>query len=247
MPKVSINILTKNRAELLQRALASVERQSFRDYEVVIVDDCSTDNTNAFLDGLDSKAYSIIRQSVEKGITVNRQMALNSSKGEYIAILDDDDIWVDPDKLKKQVDFLDANKSYVLIGGGIEVVGPGNQKKTRIRSETDSQIRQTMLFHNNFFTSTVMFKKNAAILAGGFISDGIDLAEDYDLWLRLGERGKMHNFQNILASYTLRPLDKLKFRLFLSKQQVLVKRHGRYYSHCLVAEFMLKIRLLLGI
>src|SRR5581483_3277770 len=116
-----------------------------------------------------------------------------------IAYLDDDDEWIDQDKLKKQVEFLDSHQNYVLTGGGIKI----SESEIKLRPETDEQIRKTMLLRNNFFTSTVMLRRSSALLAGGFIKDETDLAEDYDLWLRLGRIGKMHNFQAAFTRYTV--------------------------------------------
>src|SRR5438132_941747 len=149
MPKVSINILTHNRSWLLLRALDSVAKQSFKDYEVVIINNGSTDNTLQALDNYKNQpTVKIISLPINIGITAARQKALENSSGEYIAILDDDDKWVEPEKLKAQVDFLDKNPDYVLVGGGIEFVQPdlksSNVKMSggiKLRPKTDAEIR----------------------------------------------------------------------------------------------------------
>src|SRR4051812_9226023 len=122
MPKVSVNILTKNRPELFKKAYASVRAQSFIDYEVVVVNDGSTDGTAEVLKDLKIENLKIITHTSSQGITKSRQEALEQSAGEYIAILDDDDEWIDPEKLKKQVEYLDGHQDVVLVGGGIEIV-----------------------------------------------------------------------------------------------------------------------------
>lgn len=254
MPKVSINILTRNRAELLRRALASVEAQTFRDFEVVVVNDASTDSTGELLEDVDSHFYNVISRSSPRGITFNRQAALDCSKGEYVAILDDDDEWIDADKLKKQVDFLDNNREYVLVGGGIVVTekSPDVQqasgtlrKSEKSRAQTDVKIRKTMLLRNNFFTSTVMFRKAAAVAAGGFIADDVDLGEDYDLWLRLGKFGKFYNCPEAFAKYAKGPHNVKRFRQFLAKHARMIKREKTNYPLDYLAAFILRIRTLL--
>ena len=223
MPKVSINILTKNRAELLKKALAGVGAQSFKDFELVVVDDGSTDKTAAVL--LAARA-TVLRHPQSLGIIKSRQEALARSQGDYIAILDDDDQWVDNDKLKKQVEFLDAHPDCVIVGGGILISNPQSQI-SRFRPQTDAQIRRTMLLRNNFFTSTVMFRRGAAIKAGGFLSDGVDLAEDYDLWLRLGKFGKFYNFPGVFTLYRQSQYNKERFGQFLAKQKKLMSHHKK--------------------
>lgn len=254
MPKVSVNILTKNRAQLLEKALVSVLNQSFADYEVVVVNDGSTDSTESVLSNFKAAIlnFQIINHKSSSGITLSRQEALLRSRGEYVAILDDDDEWLDRDKLKKQVEFLDKHQEVVLAGGGIEINQKSKTclaesrrvKNQKFRAETDKQIRKIMLFRNNFFTSTVMFRREAAVKAGGFIFDGADLAEDYDLWLRLGEIGQMYNFQEPFTAYRLPSYNKGKFRQFLQKQMRIIKNHPRGYPFYFIASTIIRIRLL---
>ena len=88
MPKVSINILTKDRPELLKKALRSIFSQSFTDYEIILVDDGS------IIPVLEN-GVSIIRHEKSTGVTASRQAALLASQGEYVAVLDDDDEWTE--------------------------------------------------------------------------------------------------------------------------------------------------------
>jgi len=244
MPKISINILTKNRAELLQKALTSVAEQTFNDFEVVVVDDGSTDGTREVLKDLKIENLKIIYHSQSIGISASRQEALEKSAGEYVAVLDDDDEWTDPDKLKRQVGFLDTHPEFVLVGGliNLKIEGLKDSKIIR-RPEIDTQIRRTMLLRNNFFTSTVMFRKEAALKAGGFIKDNIDLAEDYDLWLRMGKIGKMYNFPLVFTSYRLPSYNKDRFKQFLAKQLKLIACHKTGYHHYYLAALILRVRL----
>ena len=254
MNKVSVNILTKNRAGLLKKALESVFSQSFQDYEVVVVNDGSTDSTETVSENLKIERLKIINHKASQGITVSRQEALGISAGEYVAILDDDDEWMDVEKLKKQVEYLDEHKDCVLVGGSIEIfnfqfsIFNKNQnlkpKNIKHRPESDGAIRRAMLFRNNFFTSTVMFRREAAVMAGGFIKDQDDLAEDYDLWLRMGILGKMHNFQEVFAAYSQPNYNKPKFRAFLAKQLRLIYQHKSNYPYYKIAAMLLKFRML---
>jgi len=246
MPKVSVIILTKDRAELLKKALASVSDQSFKDVETVVVNDGSTDGTEEQLKDLKIENLKIISHLQSQGITQSRQEALEASIGEYVAILDDDDEWIDAQKLKKQVDFLDNHPDCVLVGGGMVIERLKDLKIERFRPSSDSAIRSTMLFRNNFFTSTVMFRREAAIKAGGFVKDEIDLAEDYDLWLRLGKIGKMGNIHSVFTDYHKPLYNKEKFRLFLKKQLKLVEKHKEDYSWAFLAKLILKLRIFCG-
>ncbi len=243
MPKVSVNILTKNRAELLPKAVESVLKQSFQDFEIIMVNDGSTDNTQDVIESFSHSIIKSINHPNSIGITLSREEALQQSRGEYVAVLDDDDEWADRDKLKKQAEFLDQHPEVVLVGGGIEVRGEGQGAKRKFRPSPDQQIRNFMLLRNNFFPSTVMFRREAAVAAGGFITAAIDLAEDYDLWLRLGRIGKMYNFPEVFTAYCVPSYNKERSRQFFHKQLKLIGQHKHNYRYYWIAKIILLLRL----
>lgn len=243
MPKVSVNILTRDRSELFKKALSSVQKQSFTDYEIVVVDDGSTEDINKALEFFKHLNIKTIRHSVSEGIIKSRQEALQSSSGKYVAILDDDDEWVNADKLKKQVEFLDSNPDYVLAGGGMQIVSNIKEQGIKMRPQSDRKIRRWMLLKNPFFTSTVMFRKEVAIKAGGFIKDKIDLAEDYDLWLRMGGLGKMFNFREPFVNYLKPSYNTDKLLQFWQKQLLLICREKNNYPFYFFSRLILYIRI----
>lgn len=237
--RVSVNILTKNRAGLLRRALASTFRQTRQPDEIVIINDGSTDETESVIhECVPSALLNYVHHKTSQGITRSRDEALRASTGEYIAVLDDDDEWIDERKLEKQVEFLDANPRIVLIGGCLEKSG-----KNVSRAKSDFVIRQTALMRNNFFTSTVMFRRAAAIEAGGFIYDGLDLNEDYDLWLRMGCVGGFHNLPTILARYQESTYSKDKMLQFYGKHLWLIDRQRNNYPYYRIAKTWVELRM----
>jgi glycosyltransferase involved in cell wall biosynthesis len=246
MPQVSINILTKDRSELLRRALNSVVAQSFTDYEVIAVNDGSGDGTAAVLGEYSKRLpLTVITHRSSMGIIAGRQEALAAGRSDYVTLLDDDDEWLDREKLKKQIDWFKANPTGVLLGSAVEYKTATGSKIVS-RAVTDAQIRRTMLLRNNFFTSTVMFQKAAALKAGGFVNDGIDAAEDYDLWLRLGKMGKMANFPGVFTAYRAPVYTKNRFRNFLKKQLNLIDRHKRDYPFYQLSRLILELRILIS-
>lgn len=261
MPKVSVIVLTKNRAVLLKQALESVLDQTETDIEILVVNDGSTDETDSVLELFEKNIQSghinnlhiqTIRHGESRGITLSRQEALEKARGELVAFLDDDDIWCDPEKLSKQIAWFKENKKGVLVGGGMQVIhgaefsisNTQEKRDVKFRPEKDVVIRNTMLFRNNFFTSTVMFRRDKALEAGGFKVLGVDLAEDYDLWLRLGNRGEMGNIQEVFTLYRSPSYNKEKLVQFLKKQADLISEHGSNYPYFWVAYLFLKLRVL---
>ena len=205
-PIVSVLMPTFNRVNLLGRAMQSVLSQSFKDLELIVINDASTDSTRKFLDDLAKNDPRVRPIHNEKNnypdISKNLNSALGIARGNYIARLDDDDYWCDSDKLKKQVDFLDSHPAHVVIGGGTIVVDGFNKERFRYyKLETDEEIRSKVLFANPFTHSTVMFRAELAREVGGY--GNFKNAEDWDLWLKMGVRGKFYNNQEYFVRYLM--------------------------------------------
>lgn len=121
---ISITMLTYNRAKYIREALDSVVSQSFQDWELIIIDDGSTDTTAEIVNSYkkDSRIRYIINDS-NRGIVYSRNKALEMSRGTYIAVLDSDDVWSDKKKLELQIAFLEEHDEYTLVGSkDIEVI-----------------------------------------------------------------------------------------------------------------------------
>src|SRR5262245_46961170 len=108
MPKVSVIIPTHNRADFLRDAIFSVLNQTFQDFEIIVVDDASTDNTSEVIGAFNDERIRYLRHDTNKGGSAARNTGILNSQCDYIAFLDDDDQWL-PEKLAKQVDTLIAS------------------------------------------------------------------------------------------------------------------------------------------
>jgi len=129
-----------------------------------------------------------------------RNIGLKLSQGRYVAVLDDDDYWTDADKLKKQAEFLDQN-GYYLVGTAVNLIDrEGRTIGQENNPKSDNEIRKKITAQNMFAHSTTMFRRAAALEAGGY--DPINLAEDYSLWLKLGTKGKIANLPDRTTNYT---------------------------------------------
>lgn len=211
-PRVSILLPTYNRAAGLAEAIESVFAQTFSDWEFIIIDDNSTDGTASIMEDAarrDSRV-KIIRNEhsdyAEVGITKVLNQGLATARAPYIARLDDDDQWIDAQKLEKQAKFLDEHPDYVVVGGGVIVVdGEGRERYRYFKRETDEEIRRTALTANPFSHTTVMFRADVARACDGYRAR---YAEDWDLWLSMGARGKFYNFPEYFMAYTMNDLNK---------------------------------------
>lgn len=204
IPKVSIIMPTYNRIRMLEKAIQSVFDQSYRDWELIIIDDASTDETEARMKELDCREeavrYMRIPKIENKGISEYLNIGLRNARGKYIARIDDDDFWCHKDKLKLQVEFMEKNPEYVVVGGGVILVdGNGDELFRYLKKETDEEIRSFALFSNPFTHATVLFKKDLALKLGGYKI--IKHVEDMELWLRMGKHGKLYNMKEYFITY----------------------------------------------
>jgi glycosyltransferase involved in cell wall biosynthesis len=200
-PKVSILIATYNRFEFLEKAIASALRQTWKDFEVVVVDDGSSDETALVVARAQKKddriRYFPIMHSGRISIVSN--VGLRQARGKYIAILDDDDEWIDEEKLEKQVNFLDTNHDYVMCGGGI-IADDGEKKVKILKPKEDAEIRKNFLIANPIANSTAMFRKSILNDVGLYDETLIQFA-DWDFWLKVGLIGKLYNFDECFTRY----------------------------------------------
>jgi glycosyltransferase involved in cell wall biosynthesis len=206
-PLVSVIISTCNRIDYLKKAIESILGQTYKNIELIIVDNGSNDGTLELARQLSQKDNRI-KVKDNKSSPFSRGGASNKgielANGKYIARLDDDDYWADEKKLEKQVDFLENNQDYVLVGGGM--IGIDKSRKEMFRClfpERDEDIRKIIIFDNFFSHGTVVFRRDACEKAGGYQEHSQEPAfpEDWDLWLKLGKIGKFYNFQEYFLYY----------------------------------------------
>ncbi len=235
-PRVSIIIPTYNRLKMLEKSIESVFAQSYKDWELIIIDDASTDETEERMTQLASREKSVrymrIPRIEGKGISEYLNIGLRNSKGEYIARIDDDDYWCHKDKLKMQVEFLDKNPEYVVVGGGVILVDEnGDELFKYLKKETDEEIRRFALYSNPFTHATVMFRKETAMKLGGYRS--MKHVEDMELWLRMGKVGKLYNFKEYFITYMTAGQNKSFLQQRENSRTVVdvVKMHGKNYPN----------------
>ncbi len=202
-PLVSIMMTTYNRAPLISEAIESVLMQTYQNWELIILDDASTDNTRDVVERWLDKDSRIIYlpSSINLGISKNRNRGFLTSLGKYIAVLDSDDYWIDPKKLTKQVDFLEKNPEYAVVGTNVAVVYDTANTPTAefIYTKNDSDIRSRMLWRNQFTHSSVLIRRQS--LSDKPYDESLPLWEDYDLILRLGQVGKLANLPDKMTAY----------------------------------------------
>jgi glycosyltransferase involved in cell wall biosynthesis len=205
MPKVSVLILTCNRPHLIGRAIESVIRQEYQDWEIVIVHDGPNELTTTVArewQGRDRRIRYFHRQT-PGNIAEATNFGIARARGEYMAILDDDDYWAAPDKLARQVAFLNEQAEYVACGGGAIVVDRENTETLRyLKPEDDAAIKGRALLANPMIHSTLLYRRSTALAVGGY-NAALAGFQDWDFVLNLGLAGKLYNFPAYFLYYCL--------------------------------------------
>jgi glycosyltransferase involved in cell wall biosynthesis len=200
-PCISVIVPTYNRCWILKEALDSVLSQEYTDYEVIVVDDGSNDATAALLSSYGAQITTFSQQN--RGVSAARNAGISMAKGNYIAFLDSDDMWL-PQKLSCQVDFFQSHPGAVIcqtdeiwIRNGMRV-NPKNRHKKPSGMIFAPSLRLCLVS-----PSAVMIQKSLFDEVGLF-NEAFPACEDYDLWLRIG----------------------LYYPVYLIERQMVVKRGG---------------------
>ena len=246
--KISIEMLSYNRADYIVQAIESVLKQTFQDWELLIVDGGSTDKTDNIVNEYAAKDNRIVYIKKDRNFSISqcRNIGLRTGKGKYMAVLDSDDVWTDSDKLQKQFNFLEekSKDGYVLVGGGVIVIDKDSKETSRyLNPADDAVIRKNILLRNPFAHSAVMFNREKALSAGGY-GEWIIIGEEYDLWMRMGQSGKMHNLPEYLIAYRVHSTgacvaDRLGGA---SDTMKIIKRYKNNYPNYLLAYWKRKIK-----
>lgn len=185
-PLVSVIIPTYNRAHLLGRALRSVINQTFEDFEIIIVDDASTDGTQTLVNSFEDKRISYIKLYLNQGVSVARNIGIQHAQGEYIAFIDSDDEWI-PEKLKKQLDvFKDSTHSLGLVYTKSVTVRENNEKPSIIPLFRGNLLPFLLVYNYIGLTSSPLIKKECFSKVGLF-DESLPVSEDWDMWIRISQ------------------------------------------------------------
>ena len=202
MVKISVVIPTHNRADLLPRAIHSVQNQTIGDIEIIVVSDGSTDNTEGIVNDIQAKDGRVRFEQYHPGRGGNyaRNEGIRLSKGEYVAFLDDDDEWM-PAKLEKQLFLFNQNARMVLAYTGVNVIYVNEKTNYSFLPKDQGDLSKKILQGNCIgSTSTAMVKKSVFEKSGVF-DNNLGALQDFDLWIRICQHGEVGVVSEELINY----------------------------------------------
>ncbi len=199
-PTISAIMPVYNSEIYIEGTIKSILNQTYKDFEFIIIDDGSSDNTQKIIEKLAKKDKRIIflQNKKNSGISYTRNKGIKKAKGEYIATIDADD-WVYPERFEKQINFLKQNTKIGVLGSSFDVCDKNlNIQKTREYKHTDAELRKTIFKYSPFCHACTMFRKDGLEQAGGY-NENLKVAVDYDIYFRVGRFYKFANLEESLV------------------------------------------------
>lgn len=213
-PLVSVNMAAYNAGPYIGEAIQSVIGQTYQNWELIIVNDCSTDNTLEEINKFNDPRIRVFHNEQNEGIVYTRNRALHYSQGKYVSVLDADDVYLSA-KLQTQVDFLEQRPDYAMVGSAFRFLYQETNTLSKVICwYAKAEYFPAILLFNNFFVhSSTMFRTHLAkdILYKPLVK-GCAPGEEYQLFVEFTRTYKIYNINNELMYYRQHPVSISKVR-----------------------------------
>jgi glycosyltransferase involved in cell wall biosynthesis len=231
--QVSVVIPTYNRADFLREAIESVLAQTYTDFELIVVDDGSTDGTQELVTSFYGKARYIRQEN--SGPAAARNNGIKNAVGKFISFLDSDDIWF-PEMLSKQISMLSHNPAAGLAATGYGLIDSGRvMTETVILDEDDLTDARSGNQYKNFFATSSLMVRKCCFDEVGMFNENLHFAEDWDMWIRILERYSFEYFPKVFMHYRVHPykLSAISLQENMKQWQTVIDMHssnGNYFN-----------------
>lgn len=201
-PYVSVIMPVYNAMPYIYDAVGSVLGQSFKDFELILIDDGSTDDSWTWINNQEDERIRCFKNDKNCGAATAKNRGVDEAHGKYIAFLDADD-WAYPNRLEKQVQFLDKHTAYMGVSSYMIYMDEEGQSKGQYFKhwESPDRLSSSMLFYNSLPQSTLMFRRE--VFDKNRFTPGMEPAEDYHLWVYLARHDRIYKLQKTLVMYRL--------------------------------------------
>lgn len=195
---ISVVLPVYNVAPYLKEALDSILNQTIQDFEILVIDDCSTDNTIEIANSFQDARIKILSKKENKGLIDSLNIGFKAATGKYIARMDGDDI-SDLKRFEKQLNILEKNPEIKVCGSWLQAFGKSNEMIKH--KENHEQILVNMMIHCSMSLGAVMLDR--VWVEGEYFNEEKKHVEDYDFWSRVIWKGKLYNIQEVLYHYRI--------------------------------------------
>jgi glycosyltransferase involved in cell wall biosynthesis len=217
---------------MLRQAVSSILNQTFQDFEIVLVDDASTDNTPEVVKGLGDARIKYIRHQVNKGEAAAANTGVASSAGEYIAFLHDDDEWL-PAKLNQQVKLLESSPPTVgaVYTGFLRVDRSTKKPLKQVIPSKRGNIFAEMAGQNWVGPPSTVVLRRECFERVGLFDESLTIGPDYDMWIRVSEKFHFDYVPEPLTNYSVHGNQvSMNFDLLVKGLEALLNKHGSYFA-----------------
>lgn len=202
-PKITVFMAAYNAANHIKESIQSILDQTFQNFELLIVNDGSTDETVAIINKFKDPRIRLLYNDKNQGLTYTRNVVVNEARADYIAILDSDDVAI-PNRLELQYNFFQEHPDFALCGGHGTVIdeagNPVDDNRFTVPVGAE-KIKMMLLFYNTFINSTVMYKTAVLKELNGYRDYAP--AEDYELFIRISDKYPVANLDSVLVKYRI--------------------------------------------
>lgn len=198
MARITIIMPVYNGEKYIRSAIDSILNQTFKDWKLLCIDDCSSDNSVDIVQSYDDDRIELICNDKNRGRAFSRNVGLENAQTEYIALLDDDDIAM-PYRLEKEIEYLDAHHDIDVVGGHQrQIDGQGNDLNKQWSVPLNpNYLKAYLLFNNCVVNGSTMFRRNFIEKNNIRYKDNMCGAEDYMFWVECSLHGKIKNLDNV--------------------------------------------------
>ena len=203
MPKISVVMPAYNAEAYIGVAIDSILTQSFTDFEFLILNDCSADNTEAIIKSYDDPRIVYIKNEQNMGVAATLNKGLHFAQGEYIARMDADDIAL-PQRFEKQVAYLDNHPEIAVLGTQVRFFCDDGDGDPFCYFGSSQQLKIDLLFASAIAHPSVMMRRQL-ILDLGCYNRSFEGLEDYELWCRVSQQAALSVYPEILLRYRIHP------------------------------------------
>lgn len=202
-PLISVVLSAYNAEKYIYEAIESILNQTYTNFELIIINDGSSDNTEEVILSFKDPRIRYIKNKQNRGLIYSLNRGLSEAQGKYIARMDADDYSL-PERFAKQVKFLEENSDYIICGGQIEAFGDIKRRVGKhIKPTTDKELKEYMFISSPFAHPTVMMRKSVLDLYNLEYDKDFKDSEDYKLWVDLSDKGLFYNLEDVLLKYRI--------------------------------------------
>jgi len=215
-----------NGEKYLEEAINSVLSQTFTDYELLIIDDGSTDSSVKIIQSIKDSRIRLLKNDKNQGVAYTRNVGLKEAKGEYLAWMDCDDL-IEPIRLEVQINYLRENSEIGICGTALTRFGEGKPRVAR-KFLDSSMIKGALLFYNSLSSATAMYRMKMIREAKLTYNTKLAVAEDYDFFFEASFHFPIKNLDQVLYYY--RASETSIMKIYIEREQQMFDFHKIIYS-----------------